>query len=242
MQLQKAKEALWSYQDPVRAESKRIFFKNCKEDVFLGIRAESVRKVAKSFISLKLHEIGELFQSNVHEERSLATGILCQKFLKANDFEKKEIFDFYIQNRHCIRDWNGVDDSAPYIVGAYLLERERTVLYQLAGSEVIWDRRIAIVATWWFIRNDQYTDTLKLAELLLGDKEDLIHKAVGWMLREVGKREVELLKQFLSIHCQKMPRTALRYAIERFTALERKSYLTRPTQSMVQWKQRRTLI
>jgi 3-methyladenine DNA glycosylase AlkD len=147
------------------------------------------------------------------------------KFEKSPDAEKRIFFDFYIVNRGAICSWDGVDDSAPYIVGPYLLERNKKLLYQLARSPRLWDRRIAIVATWWFIRQGRTEDTLKLAAMLLNDKEDLIHKATGWMLREVGKCDLAALKRFLKVHCRTMPRTALRYAIERFAENERQKYL-----------------
>lgn len=228
MTIQQIKKTLFNLRDSEHAEKKRPFFKNCKNDVFLGIKAPVVRKVAKEFRNIELSELLHLMSSNVHEERSLAHVILCEQFRKANDHKKTEIFHFYIQHRGNIRDWDGVDDSAPYIVGAYLLEKDKQVLYQLARSEIIWDRRIAIVATWWFIRHHQLEDTFKIAELLLRDKEDLIHKAVGWMLRELGKRDITALRQFLDKHHTIMPRTMLRYAIEKFTDNEREKYLIKP--------------
>ncbi len=225
MTLHKAKTALMDCSDPVSAENKRKYFKNCQNDIFLGVSAASVKKIAKEFSHLGFEDILPLFQSHVHEERSLATALLCRKYCKASESEEKEIFDFYIHNRHQIREWNGVDDSAPYIVGAYLLEKNKELLYQLVRSESIWDRRIAIVATWWFIRHGKLEDTLNLAELLLDDREDLIHKAAGWMLREVGKRNITALKHFLEKHHTKMPRMMLRYSIEKFSDDERKEYL-----------------
>jgi 3-methyladenine DNA glycosylase AlkD len=227
MTIYQAKQALLSCSDKTFAAAKSIFFKNCKEDVFLGVRAEAIRKIAKEFVGLELTDLTQLVQSGVHEERSLGNAILCCKFRKSSEGQKEEIFNFYIENRHHIRDWNGVDDSAPYIVGPYLLEREKDLLYELAGSPVIWDRRIAIVATWWFIRQNRFEETLNLAQLLLKDKEDLIHKAVGWMLREVGKRDLTALRQFLDQHHPSMPRTMLRYAIEKLPPEERKGYLKR---------------
>lgn len=226
MTIKQIKQILIGYNDPVRAESKLRFFKNCNGDVFLGIQAPVVKKLAKQFSFLELTDIVELISSNVHEERTLAHAILCEKFRKEKD-RKKEIFEFYIQHRSHIREWNGVDDSAPYIAGAYLLDKDKQILYQLALSEVIWDRRIAIVATWWFIRHGQFQDTIEIAKILLRDKEDLIHKAVGWMLREVGKRDETLLRQFLKEYHTTMARTTLRYAIEKFPVNERKTYLTR---------------
>lgn len=227
MTLLQAKQALLSCSDKTFAASKSIFFKNCKTDTFLGVRAEVINKIAKEFTHLEFADLTILVESDVHEERSLGNAILCRKYQKASEHQKEEIFNFYIQNRHQIRDWNGVDDSAPYIVGPYLLEKDKSLLYQLARSTIIWDRRIAIVTTWWFIRNNRFEETLCLAQLLLDDKEDLIHKAVGWMLREVGKRDATSLQQFLDKNHQNMPRTMLRYAIEKFSADKRKEYLTK---------------
>lgn len=227
MTLLQAKSALLSFKDQARAASKPIFFKNSKDDVFLGVKADAIKKIAKEFSHLQFTDIVQLMQSQVHEERSLANAILCHNYRKASEKEKEKIYHFYLQNRHYIRDWNGVDDSAPYIIGAYLLEKDKKILYQLALSKVIWERRIAIVATWWFIRHGHFEDTLKLSELLLQDKEDLIQKAVGWMLREVGKRDVLSLKKFLTQHHHTMPRIMLRYAIEKFEPAVRKEYLTK---------------
>jgi 3-methyladenine DNA glycosylase AlkD len=227
MSLEKAKSALRRHSDSARAETKRGFFKNCQGDTFLGVTAPLVRQVAKEFPALELQDIAQLWSSSVHEERCLAAVLLCKQYSKGDEQKKEKIFDFYIAERYQIRDWNGVDDSAPYIVGPHLLHREKGLLYELAASAVIWDRRIAIVATWWFIRKGQMEDTLRIAELLVQDKEDLIHKAVGWMLREVGKREVAFLRRFLDKHHQTMPRTMLRYAIEKFAPEERKKYLRR---------------
>ena len=170
-------------------------------------------------------DVRKLMLSRVHEERSLAHAILRWKFEKGSETEKKMVFNFYIRHRNTIHSWDGVDDSAPYIVGAYLLQREKGLLYELARSPRIWDRRIDMVATLWFIRKEHIQDTLKLAEMLLEDEEDLIHKACGWTLREVGKKDLKALKQFLKEHCRTMPRTMLRYAIERFEESERQRYL-----------------
>ena len=139
--------------------------------------------------------------------------------------KKKELFDFYLANTRHVNNWDLVDSSAPHLVGAYLKDRSRKPLYKLASSVSLWERRIAIIATQHFIRHDDFADTLKIGQMLLGDKEDLIHKAVGWMLREVGKREEAILEDFLGQHGTAMPRTMLRYAIERFPAAKRRAYL-----------------
>ncbi len=184
-----------------------------------------MEKIAKDFWKLSLADVRRLMASRVHDERSLANSILVLKYRKGDDKAKNQIFDFYLKNRRFIRNWDGVDDSAPYIVGPHLLERDRKVLFQLAGSKSLWDRRIAMVSTWWFIRQGDTADSFKLAQKLLQDKEDLMHKAVGWMLRETGKRNLPALKKFLARHAKKMPRTMLRYAIEKFPEKERKKYL-----------------
>lgn len=239
MTLHQAKKTLASFRDETFAASKSIFFKNCKDDVFLGVRAHAIRKIAKEFSNLDCEDIVDLLQSTVHEERALGNAILRGKYRRASEPQKEELFNFYIQNRHHIRDWDGVDDSAPYIVGPHLLERDKDLLYQLARSPVIWDRRIAMVATWWFIRQNHFEETLSLAQILLHDKEDLIHKAVGWMLREVGKRDTPSLQQFLDKNYQNMPRTMLRYAIEKFPTEKRKHYLTKKTDDILDLKELR---
>lgn len=208
-----------------KAVNYRKYFKNSKDDLFLGISAPIIRKIAKEFSLLKKRDLLVLMKSNVHDERSIANVILCAQFKKSDEEEKTKIFNFYIKNRKYIRDWDGVDDSAPYIVGPYLINRDKELLYQLVESNRIWDRRIAVVSTLHFIRQGHVTDTLKLASLLLDDQEDLIHKAVGWMLREVGKKDILLLKRFINKHHKTMPRTMLRYAIERFSPDERMPYL-----------------
>ena len=225
--LEAAQQALHQLSDPVRARTQRGFFKNSANDIFLGVPALPVRKIAKEFTHLPLSDIRKLMQSVIHEERSFANEILRRQFEKAGEGGRKKIFDFYIRNRRLIRDWDGVDGSAPYIVGPWLLTRDKALLYELARSPRIWDRRIAIVSTWWFIRNGLIQDTLVLAEILLNDPEDLIQKATGWMLREVGKKDLRALERFLRRHHASMPRITLRYAIERFPPEKRQSYLQR---------------
>lgn len=203
-----------------KARVQRRFFKQT-DDVFLGVTTPQIRQLACQSQSLPLAALRELMKSRVHEERSLAHAILVRKFQRGDARAQERIFSFYIRNRKHIRSWDGVDDSAPYIAGRYLLNRQKSILYELARSKSLWDRRIAIVSTWWLIRNGQTADTLKIARMLLEDKEDLIHKATGWMLRELGKREPSALNRFLRKHAHEMPRTALRYAIERFPLKER---------------------
>jgi len=195
-------------------------------DIFLGIVVPKLRKISKEFWkTISIDEVQELLNSNIHEERLLALFMLVEKYKKAENKEKIEIFNFYLANTRNINNWDLVDLSAPNIVGDYLFEKNRKVLYKLVKSENLWERRIAILSTFTFIRAGQFDDSLKIAEILLSDKHDLIHKAVGWMLREIGKRDAEVLKGFLRDRYKKMPRTMLRYAIERFSEDLRKKYL-----------------
>src|SRR5580658_2313764 len=221
----KACQALRRHANPKKAKTYRGFFKNAEKDVFLGVTAPLMDRIAKAFWEMPLADARRLMASRVHDERSLANSILVLKYRKGDEKTKKTIFDFYLRNRRFIQNWDGVDDSAPYIVGPHLLDKDRTVLFKLADSKSLWDRRIAMVSTWWFIRQGDTADTFKLAQKLLRDKEDLMHKAVGWMLREAGKRDLPALKRFLARHGGVMPRTMLRYAIEKFPEPERKKYL-----------------
>ncbi|MFA5856177.1 MAG: DNA alkylation repair protein [Candidatus Pacearchaeota archaeon] len=192
-------------------------------DIFLGIVVPEQRKIAKEFKHLDLKEIKELLDSKIHEKRLISLLILIEKYEIYED--KKEIFDFYIKNTQKINNWDLVDLSAPQIVGNYLKDKNRKILYDLVKSENLWEKRIGIISTLTFIRNYEYIDTINLAEILLNDKHDLIQKAVGWMLREVGKKDEPVLENFLKIHYKVMPRTMLRYAIERFEESKRKKYL-----------------
>jgi 3-methyladenine DNA glycosylase AlkD len=222
-----AQKALRRHTDPKKAKTYRGFFKNAEKDIFLGVTAPLVEQTAKAFWEMPLADARRLMASRVHDERSLANSILVLKYRKGDEKTKQRIFDFYLKNRRFIKNWDGVDDSAPYIVGPHLLDKDRAVLFKLADSQSLWDRRIAMVSTWWFIRQGDTADTFKLAEKLLRDEEDLIHKAVGWMLREAGKRDIKALKRFLARRHKTMPRTMLRYAIERFPEPERRKYLVK---------------
>ena len=194
-------------------------------DRFIGVKVPVTRQVAKEFQGLPLAEVESLLHSAIHEERLLALVILVGQFEKGNGATRKAIYDCYLANTRHINNWDLVDLSAPQVVGGYLESRSRKPLDRLAKSASPWERRISIVATHWFIRHGDFVDTIRIAATLLADKEDLIHKAVGWMLREVGKRDVRVLEDFLSEHCRTMPRTMLRYAIERFPEEERRKYL-----------------
>jgi 3-methyladenine DNA glycosylase AlkD len=221
----KAALALRKHANSAKAAIYRGYFKDPGEQVFLGVTTPLVRQLAREFMLLPLSDVRRLMQSRVHDEQSLAYAILRRRFEKRSEADKETIFHFYVRNRRLVCSWDTVDDSAPNIVGPYLLERDKKLLYHLARSSRLWDRRIAMVSTLYFIRRGHISDTLRLAKMLLGDKEDLIHKATGWMLREVGKQDLAALKKFLKTHCDVMPRTMLRYAIERFPKQERGKYL-----------------
>ena len=194
-------------------------------DVFLGIRVPVVRRVVKEFRELPLSAIQNVLQSSYHEERLAALLILVAQTARADAKHRKAIYELYLKNTRRINNWDLVDLSAPQIVGAFLTDKSRRPLDRLARSSWLWDRRIAILATFHFIRQNQSTDTLRIAERLLVDPEDLMHKATGWMLREVGKRDQPALEGFLAQYASAMPRTMLRYAIERFPEPQRRRWL-----------------
>jgi 3-methyladenine DNA glycosylase AlkD len=194
-------------------------------DVFLGLRVPPMRKLAREYRTLPIDQTIVLLQSEVHEDRLVALLILIDQSSKGRLTVRKEIYELYLANTRYVNNWDLVDVSAPTIVGGYLVDRSRKPLDRLARSERLWERRISIVATGHFIRLGDFEDTLRLAERLLCDREDLIHKAAGWMLREVGKRNESVLEEFLRRHGRTMPRTMLRYAIERFPEAKRKAFL-----------------
>ena len=225
-----AQQRLRNLADPEVAIVLASFFKTGpgqygEGDRFIGVKVPAIRKVAKEFGKLPISKVERLLHSKIHEERLLALVILVDQFEKGSDATRKRIHDLYLANTQNINNWDLVDLSAPQIVGGYLETRSRKPLDRLAKSPILWERRISILATHWFIRQCDFTDTLSIAEKLLGDKEDLIHKAVGWMLREVGKRDVAVLEEFLGKHCRVMPRTMLRYAIERLSEKKRRGYM-----------------
>ncbi|WP_255233306.1 DNA alkylation repair protein [Aliifodinibius salipaludis] len=190
------------------------------------MRVPKVRKVAEKFNPFSLEETKLLLHSDYHEERLCALIILVHKSQKAEKNELKKIFDLYLKNTNYINNWDLVDTSAEHIVGAYLSDKDRSILYELAKSDNLWERRIAILSTFHFIKNDDFEDTLAIAELLLEDEHDLIHKATGWMLHETGKQDEQVLKNFLDKHIGIMPRTMLRYAIEKLPESDRQMYLS----------------
>jgi len=214
--------------NPKIAEHSQRFFKTGKGeygegDLFLGIRVPIIRQAVKKFKIVPLPILKRLLKSEFHEIRLFSLLSLVYQYEKTDQQEK--IYKTYLSNTKYINNWDLVDTSAPNIVGDYLQARGRSVLYKLAESDSLWERRIAILATFKFIRNGEFKDTLLISEILLNDGEDLIHKAVGWMLREVGNRDIETEEQFLNKHYNDMPRTMLRYAIEKFKEEKRQQYL-----------------
>lgn len=213
-----------------RAKSNKWFFKTGpgeygEGDKFLGISVPDSRKVAKKYKDLSLKGTTKLLKSPWHEERLVALLILVERFAKTDEPERKEIYNYYLSSTKYINNWDLVDLSAHKIVGPYLEGKSKEVLYKLAKSKILWEKRISIISTFYYIANRKFDDALKIAKILLNDDHDLIHKAVGWMLREVGNRERAVEEKFLKKHYKKMPRTMLRYAIEKFPENLRLKYL-----------------
>ena len=231
MSVSQIKKELRAVASPAKAEILSRFFKTGKGDYgegdkFLGVVVPEQRAIAKRHRDLALAEIEQLLYSRYHEERLTALLILTYQFPSANEEAQKKIYDFYIKHSRQINNWDLVDVTAPNIVGAWLSDKDRKVLFDFAKSDNLWQRRIAIISTFYFIRRGDYLDTIKLAKILLNDRHDLIHKAVGWMLREVGKNcGTKILTDFLDEHKSKMPRTMLRYAIEKLPPDWRAKYL-----------------
>lgn len=215
---------------PARAKASLWFFKTGKGqygygDIFYGVTVPEQRKIAKKYTTFPRSEIDRLLKHKVHECRLTALLVLVEQYKTANEKERERIAKFYLAHTKRINNWDLVDLSASRILGMHLLTRDRDVLYRLARSSNVWERRIAIIATFAFIRAGQYADTLQIANLLLSDTHDLMHKAVGWMLREIGKQSLTTEEAFLKKHAARMPRTMLRYAIEKFPEEKRKRYL-----------------
>jgi 3-methyladenine DNA glycosylase AlkD len=220
-----------SYADQNIASHSQKFFKTGKGeygegDRFLGIRVPILRKLSKKYRDIPTKIAIKLLKNEYHEIRLLALFILTIRYQKAKTKEEqKEIYDLYLQHTIYINNWDLADSSANKIVGAYLVDKDREILYRLATSNSLWERRVSIISTFAFVKIGQYQDTLKLANMLLTDKEDLIHKAVGWALREVGKKDKKTLVDFLDIYYKTMPRVMLRYSLEKFTKEERVKYM-----------------
>lgn len=230
MPLQKVQKALRAQASKERKIACLRFFKTGKGeygegDEFIGVTVPETRAIAKQFRDLAEVELIRLLASPIHEDRSAALFIMIFQFEKSDEVNRKRIFRTYVKYRKFVNNWDLVDLSAPKIIGAYLLEKDRKLLYTWARSKKLWEKRIAIVASYTFIKVDQFKDTLALAQILMQDPHDLIHKAVGWMLRELGKRNRQVLEKFLQKHHHKMPRTMLRYSIEHFSKTKRSFYL-----------------
>ena len=221
-----------NHKNPKQAELLQRFFKTGKgqygeRDVFLGVKVPVQRSVAKKYIGLSFPKIQELLETNIHEHRLIGLIILNEKYKKSDESGKGDIFNFYLKNTKNINNWDLVDLSAPKILGEFLLDKKKDILYELAQSKNLWEKRIAVISTFAFIRQQEFEDTLRISKILLNDKHDLIHKAVGWMLREIGKKDQKTLEDFLKQYYKKMPRTMLRYAIEKFDEPLRQKYLKR---------------
>ncbi len=213
-----------------RARANEWFFKTGpgeygEGDQFMGVTMPNIRGVIANYRGIKLSEVKKLINSPIHEKRMAGLLILVDKYKSGDEPTKKKVYDYYMDNLDSVNNWDLVDVTTPKIVGDYLLNRNKEVLYKLVKSKIIWERRVAVLATFTFIDNQQFDDALAIADILMDDKHDLIHKAVGWMLREIGKRDITVEEAFLDKHYKTMPRTALRYAIERMSESRRKHYM-----------------
>ena len=230
MSIKQIRERLNQLASEQRATISQKFFKTGpgqygEGDIFIGVRVPDLRKLARQYRNITIEETIELLTSSIHEERLLALLLLILNFAKVEQEQQKRIYNLYLVHTGYINNWDLVDISAEHIIGAFLFDKDKNPLYRLARSESLWSRRISIMSTFYFIKQNSFSETLKIAALLLHDKEDLIHKAVGWMLREIGKRDRVVEEQFLKSHYQDMPRTMLRYAIEKFPEARRQLYL-----------------
>ncbi|MFH0752041.1 MAG: DNA alkylation repair protein [archaeon] len=221
------KEDLEKLASSEKAEVLSGFFKTGKGqyaegDKFIGVMVPFQRRIAKKYMDLPMFDLQELISSDIHEHRLTAVFILIAKYEKTCD---RSFVDFYLKNLKYINNWDLVDLSAPKILGHYLLEDKRDILYRLVKSKSLWERRVAVLSTFAFIKKGDFGDALNISELLLKDRHDLIHKAVGWMLREVGKRNQEVEEQFLNKYYKRMSRTMLRYSIERFSSEKKQFYM-----------------
>tara|TARA_Y100001949_G_scaffold105283_1_gene88904 strand:- start:48 stop:746 length:699 start_codon:yes stop_codon:yes gene_type:complete len=227
----KAREEIRALANKEIAQHSLRFFKTDKGeyghgDLFLGVRAPKIRLIAKKHIDISITDMKTLIQSKYHEERFLGLIILVNKYAKTKDKKNRnQLYKIYVSSFKYINNWNLVDVTCPHVTGKHLIDKDRTILYKWAKSEDLWAKRIAMVSTFSFIRKNDLEDTFKIAEILLHDEHDLIHKAVGWMLREAGKRDLKREETFLKKYYKTMPRTMLRYAIEKFPETKRQKYL-----------------
>lgn len=221
---------LREYAEPARAEVHQRFFKTGRGeygegDKFLGVRVPHIRKLVRKYRGLSLKDTAKLLHSPWHEERLFALLVMVDAFKRSNDELGENIYNLYMDSTCWINNWDLVDLSAPHIPGGWLYSRDRKPLYEFAESDDLWKKRIAIISTQHFIRKNDFKDTLAISRKLLKDDHDLIHKAVGWMLREVGKKDLKIEEKFLRKHYMNMPRTMLRYSIEKFPEEKRQKYL-----------------
>jgi 3-methyladenine DNA glycosylase AlkD len=229
MNIPELKKTVKKYSSLEKANVLQRFFKTGKGeyaegDIFAGLTVPTSRKIARQFKNLSYSELSKLIKSKIHEERLIALFIIVGKMKKADAKEKERIYKFYIRNLRYVNNWDLVDLSAEKIIGEYLFDKDKKLLFELTKGN-LWERRIAVMSTFNFIKKNDYKTTLKLCKFLLNDKEDLIHKATGWMLREIGNRDSKTEEDFLKQYYKTMPRTMLRYAIEKFTEKKRKAYL-----------------
>jgi 3-methyladenine DNA glycosylase AlkD len=230
IRLNELKSTIRNNADKNHAKFMQWFFKTGKGeygegDKFLGLKVPLQRKIARKFIDIDLSDLQQLICSEIHENRLISLLILVDKYQKTDEKGKEKAYKFYLKNRNHINNWDLVDLSAPKIIGEHLLNRNKEILYKYAQSKNLWKKRIAILSTFTFIKNKNLKTTLELSDILLYDEHDLIHKSVGWMLREVGKMNMKVLEDYLKPRYNKMPRTMLRYAIEKFSEQKRKKYL-----------------
>ena len=229
---EQVKTELEKLSDPEHAMKLQGFFKTGKGeygegDVFIGVRVPDQRRIAKKYRNIPLTDVLELLRSEIHEHRLTALFILTEQFNKGDEEARRRIVDLYLRNTAYVNNWDLVDSSAHKILGVWLVDKPRGVLYDLAGSESLWERRISIISTFAFINRGDLVDALALAGALVDDGHDLIHKASGWVLREVGKMDQSALEEFLLEYFETMPRTMLRYAIERLPEEWRRFYMRR---------------
>src|SRR3989344_1903434 len=229
-QINQLKQDLQALATEERAKASARYFKTGpgqygEGDIFIGVTVPDTRKIAKKYKTLQLNEISELLKSKIHEYRLTALLILVEEFNNSDEKEKQEIYDFYLNHTKHINNWDLVDSSSHHIIGKHLKNKDKDILEKLAKSSSLWDKRIAIISTFQFIRKKDFKESLNIAEILMNDKHDLIHKAVGWMLREIGNKDQEAEKQFLNKHYKTMPRTMLRYAIEKFSKEDKMFYM-----------------